>query len=115
MWGRRSAYLIYVGAETVLISFIWGTSKGLLSLIGALSQSHRFQDPHDSNDLKFEVFLKVPQLVHIRCFWSPVKGDWTAYRTHLKQLIYLGAFSWGLSRVSVLDHPYVSVKILFFA
>jgi hypothetical protein len=102
---------------------------GLFRLIGVLSRSHRFEDPHDCNDPVFVPFPEVPQLVHIRCFWSPVRRDKTTSSTHLQQLIYLGSlcvvYAWslrGLSRLPVVDSLYVSgyrvyvrLKISFFA
>jgi hypothetical protein len=69
-------HLIYVGAYL-----------GLFRLIGALSHAHCFQDPHDFNDLVFALFLKVPQLVHLWCFWFPVRGDCPVSYTQIVQVI----------------------------
>jgi hypothetical protein len=97
MWACASVYLIYLGVYL-----------GLFHLIGALSRAHRFQDPHDSNDLQFDCFLKVPQLVHIWCFWFPFRGDRVTCGPQLGQLPYRGT-----RRMVYL--PYVDAKMLFFA
>jgi hypothetical protein len=76
IWVYKSVYLHYVGAYL-----------GLFPLIGALSRSHSFQDPHNSNDLVFVFLFKVPQLVHLWCFWFPVRGDWVGWCTQIVQVI----------------------------
>lgn len=62
----------------------------MVSLIGVLSRSYRFQDLHDSNDDVFVILPKVPQLAHIHCFRFPVRGDLVAFCTQIGLLAYVG-------------------------